>query len=187
MPVSGYLIRTAQTAKLSPFVPFGAYSEETPDFSPYTLGGVSNVTAIISQTTVRAFRDETALEAVIPDLYPSALASQFPAKQAGVASLLKVPHHGQRELGAKVMSYHPAGSVSAVTLNSTATEPQANTVQPFLSAVDQTTASTANLVTFVGVWLKAQEWFTKARVAARADDLRTAYHGVYRGVDLLPS
>jgi hypothetical protein len=189
MSVSRYQIRTARTAKLPPFVPFGAYSEQTwklDDIPPYLTGDVSNETWVVPRGLSEALPANMPLAVIIPDSYPHP-ANERPASQV---TLFKVPHHGAVEFRNKTTSSSQAGSVSTVTLHSSMTDPGANTVQSFVSSIEDSTTAAASLVIVLGVAhalvaKQADEWLAKARAAARVGDLRAAYHGVYRGLDVL--
>jgi hypothetical protein len=105
--------------------------------------------------------------------------------QARLASFT-APHHGLLQLN-KATASAPAGSANTFTIHSSSTQPTVNTV--FVSSVEDPTTSNIDLIVELAlnaaVLKQAEDWFAKARQAARAGNLRTAYHGVYRAFDLL--
>ena len=192
MSVSAYQIQTARTAKLPPFVSFGTYLEQEQkpgNNPPYLIGDVSNETWIVPRGLSEALPADMPAAVTIPGPYPQT-PTAAPARAARQLSFFKVPHHAPVEFRNRITGSSQAGSVSTVTLRSSATEPAANTVQSFFSSIDDSTTSVVGLIIVLGVahalaTKQADDWLAKARAAVRTGDLRAAYHAVYRGLDVL--
>jgi hypothetical protein len=80
-------------------------------------------------------------------------------------------------------------STSPIQTASAATKPSAKPQTTFLLPVQNSTnqfLETLGAIETAAVKAEANQWLTKARVAVlEARDLRAAYHGVFRGLDIL--
>lgn len=189
---SKYQVQTARTARFPPFSVFDNHSEREWQPATYvpTANQYSNATGIVPHPTSNAPLTELVLAINIPDSYPRipSIILVNPARRS--PTLFKVPHHGSARYHEVIPLRYEMLNLNRLALRSAVTEPSSNTITSLVSTDQNSTAAIAGSIVGLGlsnaiVAKEADEWLTKARVAARAGDLRTAYHGVYRGLDVL--
>jgi hypothetical protein len=184
-------VQTARTATFPPFLVFDGHLDGgwLPTHAP-TISQYTNATGIVPRATSNTPLTDLMEAISIPDSYARILSTTLVNPGRRSPTLFKVPHHGSAQYDDVISLLYDTPSLNRFALRSAVTEPSSNTVASLLSPKQTSTAAIADVVVFLGhsnamVAKEADEWMTKARDAARVGNLRIAYHGVYRGLDVL--
>jgi hypothetical protein len=186
---TAYHVQTARTAKLPPVWSDYAFQQNAP-LVPYREANLYSTAQDLTWAAAsNAAPNELLLAIKIPDSYPQ-LPPTLDYLSRPEQAFVKTPHHGR--LGSKelITRIYETAFCSKLALRSAATEPSSNTVTTLLSPKENSTAALPASVIILAiadafVANEADNWLSKARAAARAGDLRSAYRNVYRGLDVL--
>lgn len=179
-----YRIKTAQTANFPPRFVLAPFPGQEAEGSEY-FGG-ANAAAVVGAPKIDTLpRPLDLAQAISVDQYPHVSTEMF-LKNFGIDSWTQsspatVPLNTRENSNRAMLQF---GAQSSTT------EPSANTAKPILSSSQSSTNTMLKALivsSFADALAKKQAvaFLAAARAAARAGNMREAYHSVYRGLDAL--